>query len=291
MTLVLHSVGFGLVTAAIISLAAVGLTLQFGVTNYINFAYGDFMTLGAYLAWSLNSLLGWPFWLSLAVAALATAAAALVISQVLLEPFARRHKQLLFILIVTFALSLILSNVILAIWGGDYHEYDVGLQTPLSIGPLLLSPQDLGTIALAVISMLGVHLMLTRTSIGKAMRAISDDKSLASVSGIATDRVVALVWIISGLLAGLAGGVLALNVVSFDPNLGVRFLFVIFAAVILGGIGRPYGAMLGALVIGLAVELSAVVISAAYKLDVAFLMLVIVLLLRPQGLLTVVGKA
>jgi len=291
MTIALHSVGFGLVTASIIALAAVGLTLQFGVTNYINFAYGDFMTLGAYLTWTLDSAFNLPIWLSLALAAVLTSVAALVVSQVLLEPFARRHKQLLFILIVTFALSLILSNAILAIWGGDYHEYNVGLETPLSIGPLLLTPQDLGIILLAALSMLGVHLLLTRTNVGKAMRAISDDKNLASVTGIATEQIVALVWIISGLLAGLSGGVLALDVVSFDPNLGVRFLFVIFAAVILGGIGRPYGAMLGALVIGLAVEVSVVVIPAAYKLDVAFVILVVVLLLRPQGLLAVAGKA
>ncbi len=132
--------------------------------------------------------------------------------------------------------------------------------------------------------MVAIHLMLTRTKLGKAMRAISDDKSLAAVTGIHTELVTTIVWVLSGVLAGLAGGVLALNVASFDPNVGVTFLFVIFAAVVFGGIGRPYGAMLGALVIGLAVEVSAVFISSAYKQDVAFLVLVGVLLLRPQGL-------
>lgn len=291
MTIFLHSIGFGLVTASILALAAVGLTLQFGVTNYVNFAYGDYMTLGAYLTWTFNGLLGWPFWAALVVATIVTGVVALVISQVLLEPFARRRGPLLFILIVTFALSLILSNAILAIWGGDYHEYDVGLETPIHLGPLLLSAQQLGVIALAVGAMLLVHLVLTRTNIGKAMRAISDDRALADVNGIPTDRLTALVWVISGAFAGLAGAVLALNVVSFDPNLGVNFLFVIFAAVILGGIGSPYGAMLGAVVIGLAVELAAVWIPSEYKLDVAFVILVIVLLLRPQGLLAVAGKA
>jgi branched-subunit amino acid ABC-type transport system permease component len=290
MTLAIHAFGFGLVTASVLAIAAVGLTLQFGVTNYVNFAYGDFMTLGAYLTWTLNAVVGVSFWPALVLGALLTSVAALIISQVLLEPFVRRRGQLLFILIVTFALSLILSNAILAIWGGDYHEYDVGLQTPLHIGPLLLSVQQLGVLALAVVSMLGIHLLLTRTNVGKAMRAISDDKSLAEVAGIATDPLIALVWLLSGFFAGLAGGVLALTVVSFDPNIGVNFLFVIFAAVILGGIGRPYGAMLGALVIGLAVELSVLVIPAAYKLDVAFLILVVVLLIRPQGILAVAGK-
>jgi branched-subunit amino acid ABC-type transport system permease component len=290
MTIAIQAVGFGLVSAAIISLAAVGLTLQFGVTNYINFAYGDFMTLGAYLTWTLNSTFNVPFWFALVLGTVLTAVAMLIVSQVLLEPFARRHKQLLFILVVTFGLSLIVSNAILAVWGGDYHQYNVGVETPLSIGPLLLTAQDLGIIALAALSMLVLHLMLTRTNVGKAMRAISDDKNLASVAGIDTENLVALVWILSGALAGLSGGVLALDVSTFNSNLGITFLFVVFAAMILGGVGRPYGAMLGAVVIGLAVELSVVVIPASYKLDVAFVILVIVLLLRPQGILAVAGK-
>jgi len=123
------------------------------------------------------------------------------------------------------------------------------------------------------------------------MRAMSDDTSLAAVSGIPTERITALVWVISGVLAGLGGGVLALNVVTFDSSMGVTFLFVIFAAVILGGIGKPYGAMLGALVIGLAVEVSAAFFPSQYKLDTAFVILVLILLFRPQGLLGVVGKA
>ena len=139
--------------------------------------------------------------------------------------------------------------------------------------------------------MVAIHLVLTRTKLGKAMRAMSDDKTLASVSGIPARQMTALVWLVSGILAGLGGGVLALNVSTFDSSVGVTFLFVIFAAVILGGIGKPYGAMLGAFIIGMAVEISAVWIPSQYKLDVAFVILVLVLLVRPQGLLSVLGKA
>lgn len=286
MELFLNSIGFGLVTASILALAAVGLTLQFGMTNYVNFAYGDFMTLGAYLTWTLNVGLGWPFWPALFVGALLMAIPVLFISQFVLEPFTRRSGPTFHILIVTFAVSLILSNLILAIWGGDFQNYNIGTDTPINLGPFILSVQQLGIIALAVTCMVAIHLLLTRTKLGKAMRAISDDKNLAAVTGIDTRRITMIVWVLSGMLAGLAGGVLALNVASFDPNVGVTFLFVIFAAVVFGGIGRPYGAMAGALVIGLVVEVSAVFIPSAYKLDVAFVVLMGVLLVRPAGLMS-----
>lgn len=285
------SVGFGIVTASVVAIAAVGLTLQFGVTNYVNFAYGDFLTLGAFVTWSFNVGLGWNFWPSLLIASLVVGVVALVISQVVLEPFVRKGGPLLIILVVTFGLSLIMSNSILILWGADYKEYNVSLETPLHLGPFLLTGDQLGIIGLAAVAMVGLHLLLSRTRIGKAMRAMSDDKSLAGISGIPTERMTALVWVVSGVFAGLAGGVLALNVVTFDSNVGVYFLFVIFAAVILGGIGKPYGAMLGAVVIGLAVEVSAVVLPSQYKQDVAFAILVLILLIRPQGILRVVGKA
>jgi branched-subunit amino acid ABC-type transport system permease component len=285
------SLGFGLVTASVLALASIGLTLQFGVTNYVNFAYGDFLTLGAYFTWTFNAGLGWSFWPSLLLGSLLVGLVALAISQLILEPIVRRKGPLLHILIVTFGLSLIISNGILAIWGADYKEYDVALENPVNVGPFVLTGDQLGIIGLSVIAMVAIHVLLTRTKIGKAMRAMSDDQSLASVSGIPTQGITAVTWIISGLFAGLGGGVLALNVVTFDSSLGITFLFVIFAAVILGGIGKPYGAMLGALVIGMAVEISAVFWPSQYKLDVAFLLLIVILLLRPQGILSVLGKA
>lgn len=291
MQLFFLSLGFGLVTASVIAIASVGLTLQFGVTNYVNFAYGDFLTLGAYFTWTLNTVFGWNFWPALALGSLCVAVVALVISQVILDPFVRKGGPLLIILVVTFGLSLILANSILAIWGADYKQFNVPMETPISIGPIILTGDQLGIIALSIGVMVAIHLVLTRTKLGKAMRAMSDDKTLASVSGIPARKMTALVWLVSGFLAGLGGGVLALNVATFDSSMGVTFLFVIFAAVILGGIGKPYGAMLGALIIGMAVEVSSVWIPAQYKLDVAFVILVLVLLVRPQGLLSVLGKA
>jgi branched-subunit amino acid ABC-type transport system permease component len=285
------SVGFGLVTASILALAAMGLTLQFGVTNFVNFAYGDFLTLGAYLSWVANVKLHANIWLALVLGALGSGVIAALIGRFLLGPFARRFRNLFYVMIVTFGLSLILLNLIQAIWGANYVQYGVKVENPLHLGPFLLSTDQLIIVAIGVGAMLAVHLLLTRTKLGKAMRAMSDDPSLAMVSGINTRAITTFTWFLTGTLAGLAGTVLGLNISSITPAMGETFLFVIFAAVILGGIGRPYGAMLGALVIGLATEISAIVINAAYKLDVAFVLLVIVLLIRPQGLLAVRGKA
>src|SRR5487761_1279239 len=289
--LLLLSIGFGVVTASVLSLASVGLTVQFGVTNYVNFAYGAFLTLAAYLTWQLSARWGLNFLLAGAIAALCMGVVAVATERLVLRPFTRRGSALFFLLIVTFGLSLILDNVIQAIWGTDYHTFLLPSPAPLHLGPLLLTPYQLIVIGAAVAVMFAVHLLLTRTSVGKAMRAMSDDSVLASVSGIDIERITMLTWFLSGVLASLAGIALAVTTVSFVPAFGDGFLFIIFAAVILGGIGQPYGAMLGALVIGVATEVSAVVIPAQYKGVVAFAILVVVLLLRPQGLIATQGKA
>ena len=267
-----------------------GLTLQFGITNFVNFAYGDFLTLGAYFSWVANVKLHLSIWLSMLAGALAMGLAAVALNHFIIGPFARRLRNLFYVLIATFGLSLILLNLIQAIWGPSYQQYRVPSQDPLHVGPFLLTADQLIIIGIGAAAMLAIHLLLTRTKLGKAMRAMSDDVSLATVSGINTRVVTTITWFLTGALAGLAGTVLGLNISSITPSTGETFLFVIFAAVILGGIGKPYGAMLGALIIGLATEMSAVVIDAAYKLDVAFALLVIALLVRPQGLLAVKGK-
>ena len=284
------SLGFGLVTASILALAAMGLTLQFGITNFVNFAYGDFLTLGAYIAWTANTKLHQSIWLAMVIGALGMGILAAALNHFVIGPFARRFTNLFYVVIVTFGLSLILLNLIQAVWGASYQQYRTSAQRPLHVGPLLLTADQLIIIAIGAALMLAIHLLLTRTKLGKAMRAMSDDPSLAMVSGINTRAITAVTWFLTGALAGLAGTVLGLNISSITPSTGETFLFVIFAAVILGGIGKPYGAMLGALIIGLATEISAVVINGAYKLDVAFALLIIALLARPQGLFTAKGK-
>jgi len=288
-TLIL-AIGFGLVTASVLAIAAVGLTLQVGVTNLVNFAFADFLTLGAYLAWSMN--VGWHlnFWLAAALASLSVGAVAVAANIFVIRPFLRRRTPLVFLLIVTIGLSLILGNLNLAIWGSGYRSFDLPSQQPIHVGPMQFTSDQFLIIGISFAAMLGIRLLLSRTKLGKAMRSMSDSVELARASGIDTDRVTHVVWMLSGTLAGLAGVVLALNLTTFDTGLGANILFVIFAAMILGGVGSPSGAILAAVVLGLATEVSAVVVNSAYKNDIAFLALVAVLLIRPQGIVRMAGK-
>lgn len=285
------SVGFGLVTASVIAVAAVGLSLQFGITNYINFAYGDFMALGAYLAWELNAgLLHWNIWVAMIGGSLLVGVFAVVVNQAVLGPFARRFEKVFYVLIVTFALSLIILSLLNSIWGADVKRFNVSAETPLHIGPFLLTVDQLIVIGIGLVLMVAIHLLLTMTRLGKSMRAMSDNTTLAMTSGIDTKLITTITWFLAGTLAGLAGTVLGITSASITPSFGETFLFVIFAAVIVGGVGSVYGAILGAVIIGLVTEISAVFINASYKLDTAFVVLILVLLFRPSGLFARVGK-
>jgi len=287
----LLSFGFGLITASILAIAAVGLSLQFGITNYINFAYGDLLTFGVYTAFVVNQRLGLNIWIGLVVAVILTAILAWLINLLILRPFTERGTSPIIMLVVTLGISLILQNTILAIFSEQFQNYNMSTGNPLSIGPFLFTPLQLGIIGLAIVTMLAVHSLLRYTRLGKAMRAVSDSPELARVSGINTRLIVNAVWLLAGGLGGLSGVVLAFNVASFTPTVGFGFLFIIFAAVILGGIGSPYGAIAGALVVGIATELSAAFISSEYKNAIALVILIIALLIRPQGIFASRGRA
>jgi branched-subunit amino acid ABC-type transport system permease component len=209
----------------------------------------------------------------------------------LLRPFTNRGTSPIIMLVVTLGVSLILQNIILAIFSEQFQNYSMNTGSPLSIGPFLFTPLQLGIIGLAIVTMLGIHLLLRYTRLGKAMRAVSDSPELARISGINTRLIVNAVWLLAGGLGGLSGVVLAFNVASFTPTVGFGFLFIIFAAVILGGIGSPYGAIAGALVVGIATEVSASFISSEYKNAIALVILIIALLIRPQGIFASRGRA
>jgi len=289
-SLVVMGIGFGIITASVLALAAVGLTLQFGVTNFVNFAYGEFLTIGAYLAYVLNHTFNMNIWLAMFIAALLTGLISVIINRVVIQPFVRRKAPLIILLVVTIGLSLFLENGIQAIWGPSFKQYTAQPGSTMQLGPLVFTVQQVVIIAIALAVLSAVYFMLKFSKVGKAMRAMSDNMELASISGIPTKRITTFAWLISGFMAGLAGVVLAINVNNFTPALGTEFLFIIFAAVILGGIGRPYGAMIGALIIGIAMEVSASFMDSAYKTVVAFVILVILLLFRPQGILPSRGR-
>lgn len=281
----LISVGFGLVTASILALSAVALSMQYAVSKFPNFAHGEFMTVGAYGAYVAQ---GWAHnvFVEALAATLAGGALGFVMNWAVLQPFIRKGVRPLTLFVLTIAVSIIVQSSMLFIFGGSNVAYLIPPTPQYNIGPFLLTGQDLTIIGAAIIAMLIVHVLLRYTKFGKAQRAVADNRDLARVTGINTGRVIVLTWMLAGLIAGFAGFVLAVSVSSFGPTLGFTFLVVTFAAAVVGEIGKIYGAMLGAVLVGVAMEVSALYIAADYKTAVAFGLLMVTLLFRPQGLFT-----
>ncbi len=284
MSIFVASIGFGLVTASIVALAAVGFTMQFAVTKIINLAYGDVMTASAFIAYICNSA-GVNIWLCLVVGALFGGVASVTLNRLIYRPFARHGANLLTLIIVTLAVALIIQNVVQAIWGPNFFSYTMSVGRSVNLGDMTFTLSQLGIIAVSVAAMFGIHLLLAYTRLGKAMRATAANAALARSCGIRTERIIDLAWMISGTLCGASGVILVMNTTSFTTTTGANFLLIIAAAAIVGGVGRPYGAMIGAVVIGLGTEVSAVFVSPSYKDVVAFVILVLVLLFRPQGVI------
>jgi branched-chain amino acid transport system permease protein/neutral amino acid transport system permease protein len=276
------AIGFGLVTSAILALGAVGFTLQFGVSNILNLAYGDVMTVSAFTAYLVNAD-GADIWLAMCVGAATGAVVSVLISTLIFTPFLRRGTSRFTMVMVSLALAVILQNAIQAVAGPAFRSFRRSQGTSLHLLGMILTPYQLVIIGVAAASLLALHLLLRYTRIGKALRATAADAELARSCGIATERVSALAWAISGALCGLGGVTLALNLASFDFHFGNAFLLIIVAAAVFGSVGQPYGAMVGALVIGMASELAAIW-TPALKQVVAFVILALILLVRPAGL-------
>ena len=284
MSLFLASFGFGLVTAAVLAIAAVGFTMQFAVTDVLNLAYGAVMIASAFVAYALNQA-GVNVWISILGAAAAGAAGSVLLNQGIYTPFQRRGSVPITMVIVSLGMTLIIEFGLQAIVGGTNVSYTMSQGPTVRAGGLVLTAVQFVIIGLAIVVMAAVHGLLRYTKLGKAMRATSANRSLARNCGIRTDRIVAATWALSGALCGIAGTVFAINNGSFGATSADLFLVVILAAVFLGGPGSAYGAMLGALIIGLATEISAAYITPSYKDVVAFGILLIMMTVRPGGLL------
>lgn len=272
----------GIAIGSILALAAIGLTLSYGILNLSNFAHGDFMTLGAYLTWSINER-GLNIWLSMIVGAVGTIVAMLISEYLLWRPMRDRRATDTTLIIISIGLALFIRNGILLGYGGSNKLYDLPVVRAIEFGDLRLAYYRLIVIAVAIAAIIALHLILQKTKIGKAMRAVADNIELARVSGINVDIVVLWTWVITGLLVAFAGGMYGLIAVV-RPNMGWFLILPMFASVILGGIGNPYGAIAGAFIIGLAQELSVPLLGPEYKLGVALAIMVLILLVRPQGL-------
>jgi branched-subunit amino acid ABC-type transport system permease component len=283
-----QAAGFGLATASIIALAAVAVSLQVSVTNFFNFAFGDFMSLGAYVAWTANQA-GVNFFLAVLLGGVAVGVLGMLANFLVFRPFMRRGVRPVTLLIAGVGLAFIVENALILIWTPSPRRFPLNLGNALHAGPFLLTPGDLIMIGASAALLLLLHVMLTYTKFGKAIRATSNNIQLAQSCGINSDRVISLTWFIAGLLTALAGVGLVLQESTLSPTTGFTELFIIFGAVILGGIGRPYGAMLGALIVGVLTEVSGAYVNAAYKTSIAFGVVVLLLLFRPQGLIKARG--
>ena len=288
--------GNGIVLGAVIALTAVGLSLIFGVTGIVNFAHGDFVTLGATIALVLalpaeqvTGGQGMSMWIAVPVTILIGLALGAVVEMSLIRPLRARRVGTVTMLVVTIGLGFIIRYAILIWIGGSPYTYPIPIEIQGTyFGLLDMTAIEFRLVLLTVVVLLLVGVFLTRTRLGTAMRAISDNEDLAESSGIDADTVYIATWSL-GIALAFGGGVLLGIVTNVSWSMGFFLLLLIFAAVIVGGIGNPFGAMVGGFVIGLVISLSTALPVIEDHPDLRFAValgvMILVLLVRPQGIL------
>lgn len=279
--LLVEGVKFGL----IIAMAAVGLSLIFGTTGMINFAHGEMVTFGALVGWFVNVTLGLHFVPATVVAVITGGLAGAALDRGLWRPLRRRGTGLIALLVISIGLGLLVRYIFLYQFGGRTRPFaQYAVQRAIDFGPVAIAPKDVVSILLSLAVLGAVGLALLRTKAGKAMRAVADNPDLAASSGIDVERVILLVWAFGGGLAALGGVLLGLTE-QVSWQMGVQLLLLMFAGVILGGLGTAFGALVGSFVVGVFVQLSTLVVAPELKNVGALLILILILLVRPQGLL------
>ncbi len=283
MTTLLTVIIFGIYSGSLLSIGSVGFTIQFGITNVLNLAYGAILTAAMFIDYWIGG--GDPnIWLGILIGGLGGGAVSLVFGRAIVTPYARRGTTMFGMAMVTIAIALVLQFTLEAIQGPLFYNYHFANSAEYNIGGVVVSSRQIVVIGAAVVLMLAVHLLLRYTRLGLAMRATAEDPSLARASGIATVRVQTTAWLVSGALCGISGVLLGIATGSFNSTTGSGFFITVVAAAIIGGVGKPYGAMIGALLVGLTSEAAAAFISPSYKDIVAWAVLILVLLIRPRGL-------
>jgi branched-chain amino acid transport system permease protein/neutral amino acid transport system permease protein len=277
----IHLTVTGVLIASLLALGAVGLSLTFGVARFANVAHPDFMMLGAYATFALNSLVGVPFWPAALLGVLGALLIGVPVAHIAYDRLPVTGTVQL--LIISIGVSFVLRHVVLFFFGSNFLQFAVPLQRPYVWGPVRLTPYQIVTLVVAAGLGLGVHLLLTRTTLGRVLRAMADNPTLCEISGADVGRARLAMWVVAALLAAAGGILIGLNLV-IQPNMGWDLIIPIFSAVILGGIGNPYGAMAGALVIGLVQEWSTLIVPSTYKEAISFAVLAACLMFRPRGL-------
>jgi neutral amino acid transport system permease protein len=273
----------GLSLGAVYALGAVGLTLVYGILRLVNFAHGDFLTFGAYMAYLVNVTWEMPLVLGIFFAMAMTAVLGVFLERVMWGPMRARGAGVLQLLLMSIGLALVIRYVVQYAWGTEIRFLDVNVTATVEFLGVRLGRTALIVIVVGVVTLVTIGLMLRYALLGKRMRALSDDLELAETSGIDTSRVILWTWIFAGGLAGLAG-VMAASVTDIRPELGFELLLPIFAAVVLGGIGDAFGALAAGLVLGVVIEWSTLVIDARWKIFIGFVVLILALIIRPQGI-------
>jgi branched-chain amino acid transport system permease protein len=274
----------GLRLGLLLALASIGLSLIYGTTGLSNFAHAEQVTLGGLLAFTFSNVMGLNIFLTTAIVVVLTGFSGWLQDVIIWKPLRKKGLSLTQLLIVTIGLALALQYTFQILYGSRTLRIIVASSETVQLGPVTLTIESLWAMGLSLVVLAAVGYFLTRTRTGRATRAVSDNPALASASGIDVDRIIRLVWIISAALAGLAGVMLGLVLNGISWQTGMQLLLLMFSAVTLGGLGTAFGALFGSIVIGMSVELSNMVLPADFKYATALLLLIIILLVRPQGL-------
>ena len=297
-----QAIADGFLTGAILALGALGASLGLQILRFANFSHAELLTWGAYIALTFTTFatagvplgpfsFGWQLLLGVLIAAIATGALALVVDRLVFRRLRARHAHNLTMVFASFGVAMILRNLVLLLWGPDAHLYNNELQIAIEVLPgVRVLPDQIFVLVLALVLVVALHLLLRLSRLGMAMRAMAENDALARVCGIETERAIRWAWMVSGMLAA-AGGVFMGLTVQLRPEMGFNLLLGILTAAILGGTGSLVGAVVGGLAVGLSENLAALVIPTGYKAAAPFMLLMLVLYFRPQGLFGSTDKA
>lgn len=282
---ILLTLGFGLVTAAILALSAVAFTLEYAVTNVANLAHGEILTVGAYAAYVILQATG-NVLLSALGASLAGGIIALAMHSLIIDRFIRSGVGTMAILIATLGISFVIQNILVIIFGAANVAYTIPQSAPHQVGPFLWTSTEVEILLSSLAITAALFVIITYTKFGKALRAVFQNRALARVTGINAQLIGAATWFLAGLVAGYAGFILAESVGTFTPYFGFSFLLITLTAAVAGGLGKPFSTLAGAIIVGIILEFTGGYISASYNLAFAFAILAIIILVRPRGLFT-----
>ena len=291
-----------LVRAAELGLLAIGLTMVFDILKFANFAHTDYAVLGAFFAYVFNRILGLNLFLAIILAAFVTGWVGILIDQTIFKRLRKMGAKPVTLMIASLGTAIALRNLMRLIWSSHTKTYAIPLQKPLEILGARITELQIGIIGVGLLSMIAFHLLLHRTTFGKALRAISDNSDLANACAIDSEKMIKRMWFLASAYGVIGGSMIAMEHLLY-PRLGFDIIIPVFCATILGGIGNPYGAMLGALTLAFAentvlaldlgplinlgglFEVGSIQISTGYKPAISFMILIIVLLFKPSGIL------